>query len=80
MPEIGRADRTPRRKSLRSRSGRVSVDVRIFKAATKASPTQCVDAADATRLDASHSKHVSVAKAKNANSNRVVHVRRAAMQ
>lgn len=27
---------------------------------TKASPTQCVDAADATRLDASHFKHVSV--------------------
>lgn len=36
------------------------VDERILKAAKKASPTQCVDAADATRLDASHSKHVSV--------------------
>ena len=33
---------------------------RILKAARKASPTQCVDAADATRLDASHFKHVSL--------------------
>lgn len=35
-------------------------DAWILKAAPKASPTQCVDAADATRLDASHFKHVSV--------------------